>query len=775
MKLIRNSLQNQILLICFVIVLVTTVSILAGFWWFSSRYSETQMQAGIDDAQRVLEQYLDAQADLLTTAARVLTADFGFRQAVATRDAETIASALDNHGQRINADIMLLLDLEGDLLASSGTGPLAEEDLGGVLSLLASRPGTAAFVMLDGRLYQTMVLPVEAPRTIAYTLLGFEIDAMVTAELQTLTSMDISFVVDHEVRESTLSLPPGTEPKDYLDSQQLGGLFGARQAYSNREIPLFSKSSSPVTVLLSASLAEQYREFDRLVYAVLIIALVIVLLLILFSHLLARGLAGPLSMLAERSRRLARGDFQSVRNLPRQPHASHEVSELMDAFADMGQQIETREQQVRYQAQHDQLTGLYNRYTMLEHIQSRADAAQHFVLLGAYFHGLGPINDSMGPETGDRCLQLIAARLEQFVTTRQGLNARLDGVEFLALMPVADSTSAGDLAEQARSMLEVPLELNNLSLPLSVTIGFLSVPVHGQDAVTLLRRVRLALDAGRREGLSVRGYQEGEDEAHLARISLLEELREAMLADDGQLFMHYQPKVGLVDDRVVSVEALIRWQHPEQGFVSPEVFVTLAENTGLVTQLTRWVVETVLLQLARWQQQRLSLHAAINISAQDLVEPGFVDMLQTALERHDIPAERITLEITERDIMRHEEQSVAVLELLSRLGFSIAVDDYGVGQSSLAKLKTLPVDILKIDKAFVMHLDEVANDQHIVNSTIALGHELGLKVIAEGVENRASYDMLKAMGCDQAQGYFISRPLKSEALSEWQDDYHATL
>ena len=323
--------------------------------------------------------------------------------------------------------------------------------------------------------------------------------------------------------------------------------------------------------------------------------------------------------------------------------------------------------------------------------------------------------------------------------------------------------------------LDKPFQIGNISLSAHFYAGVCCYPADGYDSKTMLRRVRIAADHARLNRTTIHVYTPGEDENHLEELSLIEALQALLRQPTNiELFLNFQPKVELKYGKMDTVETLIRWHRPGLGRVAPDKFIGLAEQSGLIVELTHWVIQETLKQLRRWRDNGLALNAAINVSAEDLAHPDFCHFLEKQIAVYDIPANSVTIEITERDIMYDEALGIEVLKTLKNAGYMIAVDDYGIGQSSLSKLKILPVDELKLDMSFIRNLDSSLTDQKIVRSTIFLAHSLGLKVVAEGVENAATYSLLQEMGCDSVQGYLISKPRDAEDLVAWLGENNAT-
>ncbi|MDN4501363.1 EAL domain-containing protein [Alteromonadaceae bacterium BrNp21-10] len=766
----NNSLRNQIILYCAAIVLVTSTIALASFWWSTTTFNENNIAKSINTAKNVYQQYMAAKENLLVTSAKVLTADFGFKQAVATNDADTITSVLSNHGMRISADLMILTDLNGNLVSSSSNAFTANDNMSSLVNELLEYPVSAKFVLLNNTLYQTILLPVKAPHIIAYTLIGFKINQQVTSELKQLTGIEVSFIIgDEKVVSSSLETQDAHDDiYQYFWQYREPGLLGSRVGYSNRIISLSGLKDTPVAMLLSASLAKTYAEFDNMLQTFLILVCITMLLCIVLSGVLSKKLTEPLLRLVKIARQFSEGNYFSEFKGGK---TSTEIKDLFNAFSEMGTEIQQRESQILYQAQHDTLTGLYNRNSMSDIINEVLITESQFLLLVIDIKGLKHINDKLGPQIGDNCIQAVAQRLLSFSYHKNMIHARIGGDEFLSILPLGKTKSREQLVNDVLKLLSTPYAVHDLDLTLGFSCGAAQFPVDGEDAKLLLRRATIASDAASNTNVSMRFYQAGEDEAHLQRIAIVEELKQALEDDDGALFMHYQPKLHTQSGKIHKVEALMRWINKEGKFVPPDLFIDLAERAGLIISLTHWVIDSVVKQIAIWKELDVNIEVAINVSAQDLMHDAFSPTLLQVLNKYQVEPSQITIELTERDMMENEQKGIAAITELKNAGFTISVDDYGIGQSSLSKLRQLPLHELKIDKSFILELDTSPDDQTIVKSTITLGHNLGLTVVAEGVENEASLNLLKDMGCDQIQGYFLSRPLSADALVSWLEEY----
>jgi diguanylate cyclase (GGDEF)-like protein len=372
------------------------------------------------------------------------------------------------------------------------------------------------------------------------------------------------------------------------------------------------------------------------------------------------------------------------------------------------------------------------------------------------------INDALGHDTGDLLLKALGKRLGDVLRESDTL-ARLGGDEFGILLPKAGVEDAQRLAERVHSVLEASFALRGLQLEVATSIGIAAYPEHGDDADTLLRHADVAMYMAKDAQDETAVYDAEQDTNDAARLALAGELRRGI--EGGELVVHYQPKADLASGHIVGVEALVRWQHPERGFVPPNDFISVAERTGLIKPLSRYVLAEAIRQCHAWNEAGLELHVAVNLTIPDLLDLELPDRLAALLEEHGVRAEQLELEITESTILADPFRVRSVLTRLNEMGLRLAIDDFGTGYSSLAYLKRLPVQTIKIDRSFVMGMCEDSSDATIVRSTIDLGRNLGLAIVAEGVESQEIWDALREQGCSLAQGFFIGRPTAPDELA----------
>jgi diguanylate cyclase (GGDEF)-like protein/PAS domain S-box-containing protein len=433
------------------------------------------------------------------------------------------------------------------------------------------------------------------------------------------------------------------------------------------------------------------------------------------------------------------------------------------------------ERQMRRQAHHDWLTGLPNRVLFrdgLAHAISEApDADAELAVFVMNLDRFKEVNDTLGREVGDRLLQEVGQRLKNVLREGDSI-ARLDGDDFAVLVPEAGRPQTLEVVHRVRGVIEPSIDLDGLVLSVEVSIGIACWPRDGLDADSLLRCADTAMHVAKDSKLSYAFYDASVDTRAASRFALMCELRRAI--DEHELVLHYQPKIAVRGGGVVGVEALVRWQDPGRGLVMPDEFIPVARETSLIRAVTHCVFEEAARQWRAWADEGRHLPIAINLSMRDLVDPAFPGEVAALLGKWRMPAAMLKLEVTESSISADPARTEDVLERLGAMGLRLSVDDFGTGASSLAALKRLPIDEIKIDGSLVSATVVREEDEIIVRSTVELAHSLGLEVVAEGVEKRAVMERLAELGCDLAQGFYLGRPVPPEELAIWLDKHPAS-
>ena len=442
------------------------------------------------------------------------------------------------------------------------------------------------------------------------------------------------------------------------------------------------------------------------------------------------------------------------------------------ANSNLVQRVRTAARETEHLALHDPLTGLPNRLHFQQCLERRLGAGSSpAAVLLMDIDRFKEVNDTLGHDVGDRLLDEVGSRL-RLVEGDKTVVARLGGDEFAVLLGGDDVHIEGMVARITRDIAR-PFDLGEVTLDVTASIGIAVTPRDGSSAALLLRRAEVAMYDAKRGLSGVARYCPDRDPNSARRLSLSGDLSRAL--EEGALELHYQPQADPVTGRIAGVEALLRWNHPLWGNVPPDEFIPLAEHTGLIRPLTRFVVETAIRQCVEWRNAGTPVLMAVNISARNLLEPDLADTIARLLVQAGLPAALLKLEVTESAIFADPDRAVQALERLVDLGLSVSVDDFGTGYSSLTRLRDLPVHEVKIDRSFVRHLAEREEDRAIARAVVTLGHDLGLRVVAEGVEDEHSWRILQELDCDLVQGFFLARPMPSRVMTPWLRDRMAGL
>jgi diguanylate cyclase (GGDEF)-like protein len=741
-----RSFQARLLYLLIAILVLLDAGTLISVYYAGQSTLHRTVAGELQIGSRVLNRILDTRASRLSDSLRVLALDFAFREAIASADVPTITSVLANHGRRIAADAVVLVSLDGTVTADTLGGRLSGKPFPFALLLRTAqdRGEASATVSFSNRPYQFVIVPVLAPRPIAWVCAGFEIDDRVMTDVRRLTNLEIS------IWSSGAGTPLAPDDSKYATLLQ----------------SLPTGDGSRVNALLARNLVEAQKPFRNLELEIFVLSTIIFIISVFAAVIFARTVSQPLRVLAEGAGRVGRGDYVT----PIVVEQEDEIGHLATAFNQMQSAIATREDEIRYQATHDALTGLPNRTLFLDRLSyaiagAKRSAGPSVGMIMMDVDRFKEINDTLGHQVGDQLLIDIGRRLEH--TLRQSDTvARLGGDEFAVMFTAPTFKHAEDVAARIVGAFETPIILGDVSIDVNASLGIALYPLHADDAGTLMRHADIAMYDAKRDHSGVAVYEPGRDEHTLRRLSLMMDLRQAIARDELELY--FQPKADVRSERVVHAEALVRWNHPRHGIMRPDEFIPLAEQSGKISLITKWVIRKAIAQCAEWRRDGLELTVAVNLSALDLFDSELPIFISGLLAEARLPPANIVLEITESAVMKDAAFAQKMLADLKRRGVCLAIDDFGTGYSSLAHLKRLPVDELKIDKSFVLNLSEGATDDLvIVRSTIELGHNMGLVVIAEGVETAESWAILKRLGCDMAQGYFMSKPLPAEAFKAW--------
>ena len=444
-----------------------------------------------------------------------------------------------------------------------------------------------------------------------------------------------------------------------------------------------------------------------------------------------------------------------------------ETKQLVDSFMNMRIQVQNRQMELEHQALHDALTGLPNRTLLHDRLEGTIQDAMrdtlNFGLLIIDLDRFKEINDTLGHHVGDQLLVKVAHQLVNILRDVDTV-ARLGGDEFAVLLPNTNIESAKRIAKLISQTLEVPIEIENMSLQARASIGIAIYPTHGEKDTLLMQKADVAMYSAKKQKSAFAIYNPKQDEHSVSRLALLNDLHTAL--DENRLTMYYQPAFNIDGKRITSIECLVRWNHPKFGEIPASELIAMAEQTTMINSITYWVFDTVFEQYSIWREAGIDFKIAINMSVTNLQEQSFLYQLKSYLDRYNVAPSSIVLEITEHAMMANPSRVLKTLSFIHDLGVNLSIDDYGTGFSSLSYLKQLPVSELKIDKSFIVNLPEDKDDVFIVKSTIEMAHNLGLSVVAEGVESLATLECLGKLNCDTVQGYYLSKPISGKEVSD---------
>jgi len=765
------SLRARIIFLFVALLIVVQGSALLLVTRTSGQIARSTAADALERGERIFERVLKQNQAQLEQGAAILAADFGFRAAVATNDMATLDDALRNHGARINADAMLLvapdLTVRIDTLNAARTGKRVP--FPGLFAGAQDGKETTAIVVLDDKLYQMVPVPVRAPDLVAWVALGFLVDDNAARDLKQVAALDVSFISRSQGDAVTPARLHASTLQDAAKTALLAAINNGKLAdkvveftltdevWEIRQAALNSTPDARINAVLQRPLSEAQQPFYRLNTAFMWLSLGGVILSLLGSVLIARRVTQPIRRLGEAAQRIESGDYDSVVPAER----SDEIGALASTLDHMRAGIAHREREMLRLAYEDGLTGLPNRSMFIERVNqaiklARRDGRPPAVML-LDLDRFKTINDTLGHPVGDQVLREAGQRISSALRESDTV-ARLGGDEFAILLVTGGPERPKTAAQRILQAMEAPIVIDGQSMDVGASIGIAYFPEHGEDASALMRAADVAMYVAKRGKIGFADYDPSQDEQRQSHLTLLGELRRAV--DNNELKLMYQPKLTLADGRIAAAEALVRWHHPQRGMVPPNEFIPFAEQTGYIARITRWVVGEAVAQCGLWRREGLEVRLSINASTRDLQQrEDLAGTLQAALDAHDVPARLICVEITESALMDDPKGAQTTLKQLHDMGITLSIDDYGTGYSSLAYLKELTVNELKIDRSFVVGMQRDAQSLAIVRSTIELGHNLGLQVVAEGVENESDIATLKALGCDAVQGYCVARPL----------------
>jgi EAL domain-containing protein (putative c-di-GMP-specific phosphodiesterase class I)/GGDEF domain-containing protein len=701
----------------------------------------------------------------LQEGAGLLSRDFGFREAVATKDAATIRSALANLGQRLGADRAYIVNLNGSAVAADGR-PI-EPEAARVLASLDQDADASGVFTVSGQPYQAISAPILSPTLTGWVVFANRLDMAEMASLERLSAIPLKASVIYRTGPGVWRLAGGdgaaVEParlSRFVEAERSGRRVHARSLDTSGGAsialvtPLKTLSTgAPAALLLRYPMALALAPYRLLLEATGAAGLIGFLIMALGSWALARSVTRPISALDEAARRLERGEGAAV-----EVTTADEIGRLASSFNAMASGIRARELEITHLAMHDQETDLPNRRALEELITAMTASGEGRLVVAALgVDRFAHVRGAIGYGLAAAVIAEIGSRLASLCPGQPLARLSTDvlGLAFLA----EDVQAAQRRAAEILARLEGPLSLGDNTIDVSLTLGLAVQGEHDDLVGSVIERANIALDQARGGRTKAAVFDPALYGDPSANLSLMSEMLTGLA--EGQMILHHQPKLDLRLQKPTGVEVLVRWRHPVRGLIPPDRFIPMAEETGHIRALTEWVLARALEEQALLRHQGHDIAMSVNLSGRLL---GDAELAETALEMARGAPGSLCFEITETAVIDNPAAALQIIERFRSAGVGISIDDYGSGLSSLAYLKQIRADELKIDKAFVLKIDESHRDALLVRSTIDLAHSLGMKVTAEGVETPTALSLLAGMGCDVAQGYLIARPMPLKEL-----------
>lgn len=735
-------------------------------------HSTGQLVAHAQASSNVVRDKVISRSNALQESLNTVSKDFSFKQLMvgSIEDKISLKVALQNYQRRNDADIAWVLDNKRKVLAST---TITETD---ILKINAQdfTHRDIQLLFIEDQFYLIKAAPVkyvESSRNInGWLIMGIDTRRLITAELVDLTDMDVTLLqlgANHKVIGTTLSSRLTDQLVNLPINKEAGlhPLDRPLQQYLYFADLFAQWKGTPIHILLSTHEDKAYVSYNSLLVQLIAILAIAGFMASAAAMFLSNGVLSPITKLVAVANKIRQGKYVS-----RFPTSSTlEVASLSSAISAMQEGIKSREEEIQYLAYNDSLTQLPNRNHFYKYLKEQiSKSSKPLAVMMLDLDRFKDINDTVGHEIGDTLLQDIANRLKAAAYPGVFI-AHIGGDEFGIIVDDIEGQNPDTIAQNFSSLFERPFQIQQLTLDVDVSIGVAAYPEDADSAYGLMQCADIALYSCKGLHYPVAQYKPSLNKHSVQRLNLMSELRGALAL--GQLSLYYQPKLSIKEGRIATVECLIRWIHPVHGFVPPDEFIPLAEQTGAIREVTHWVLEEAFKQQKIWKEQGHQIGIAVNISAVDLVDMTLPTFVAELMSEYEANGDALTLEVTESAVMSEPESALKALNTLQRMGIALSIDDFGTGYSSMAQLKKMPVDELKIDKAFVLDLANNEDDQVMVRTLIALAQNLGLNTVAEGVEDNQSLDLLTEMGCTKAQGFHLSRPLPAKDFTTWLKEY----
>jgi len=709
------------------------------------RFGEANAARDLAANARVFDELLDMRARQMRGSADVLSRDFGFREAVATQDSQTIDSALASLKSRSHTEAAFVVSLDGALLASGDARVSSPKALWTPLDQGRQK----GIIRIGGKLALAAASPIEAPDLMGWLVLAQPLDRAELDRLVQLAAIDLQADV-----ATAQDLAPS------IRSAKIGKVFEPKAdegyLYQLSAIPALEQGLEP-RLILRHSLAASLAQYSSLKWLLISLTLGGIALVIAISWRVARSVTGPLQKLDEATRMIGQGRVVDLKI-----DTGDEIGRLAASFTTMVAAIDEREQRILHVGLHDGLTNLPNRKLFVEQLDDalrRLSATERLMIVYVDLDDFKVVNDTLGHPSGDALLRDLARHLREELA--DACIARLGGDEFAILMQdIGPDANVVAIAERILACFQHAIPIDGQQVDCSASLGIAVAPGDGSDGTILMKNADLALYRAKSEGKATYHFFEPElDEQARRRRQMELDLRVALR--DGHFELHYQPLYSLAEDSLKGFEALIRWAHPVEGLISPAEFIPLAEETGLILPIGDWVIREACREAAGWPH---NLSVAVNVSPKQFGVQGLSQTILQALATSGLAPARLEVEITESIFIANVEKTLSTLHGLRNLGVRIALDDFGTGYSSLSYLRSFPFDKVKIDRSFVEDLGKGGNAHAVIRAITTLAEALGMETLAEGVEVQEQLDVLRQEGCGHIQGFLFSKPVPASEV-----------
>ncbi len=763
-----NKFSYKVLGLALLVVLssqaVTVMSVLNFAETEFERNAQDELNTAANSFAAGIKHRNKALGDVIYT----ITSNPEVEYAVRTRTAtDPVAATIQSAADQARADVGVLLDTDGSVLTALGVKP-GEQTL---FTGIHTRSNT--LVVGDQGTYEMTILPINAASPVGYMALGYRVDDQIARSMGVNTGVDITLlrtsktgsagVLGSSLNNDELEMVRKTARKVAEGSAPEEALASLKRYFSSTAMR-YHQDDPAVLVLLHKRVEEARRPFVALRGAITQAAGISILGALILAILMSRAVTNPVRKLLMAARRMSVGNYTKQLDI----NSRDEFGELAKAFEKMRTGIAEREQRIVYQAEFDSLTGLPNRVHSIdllrEALRNASKNGDPVAVMVMHLQRFREIQSSLGHEIADEVLRQTAQRMRAALDETHIL-ARLEGDQFLIIAPDVDKDEAKRVARRLAGLLDAGLNVQSVNVTLDACIGLCVSPEHGRQPDELLRRAAVAKNDAQQTQKRIRVYQNGREARHVRQLAILGDMRRATRENELELYL--QPKVSLDDTRVCGGEALLRWNHPELGQIPPFEFIPLAEQAGCIGMITEWMLGRAVAQARSWRDQGINLPIAVNLSAQDLLSDNLIALIEHELEVNRMDAGCLILEITEEALVHDMDYAIKILERLKSMGAKTSMDDFGTGYSSLGHLQRLPIDELKIDRSFVTNLPDHPQNTAIVRAVIDMAHNLGLEVVAEGVETTAALRWLRNEGCQRAQGYYLSKPMPADEFVSW--------